>query len=245
MTTDSQRVAVERFEFARHTFAFENETVWEYLFDSKTGKTEFRKRVPRPPYSLRCFVLTRASRQFFYHVCFNPEAALADDETYRRLITQVMARNPRERCESAARIVIPGMGNLHEFSVAKEELLKATCGGAWQSYVVRSHWRMVFPISRAHQAGTAESLVASLRDNRPPIIHLVKFPALTVNHSMVLYSVERTDAGFAFQAYDPNNPLEPVPLNYDRETRQFILPPTRYWAGGHLNIIEIYRGWFF
>ncbi len=51
---------------------------------------------------------------------------------------------------------------------------------------------MVFPISRGHQASTAASLAAALKENVPPIVHLVKFPALTINHSMILFDVKES-----------------------------------------------------
>ena len=102
---------------------------------------------------------------------------------------------------------------------------------------------MVFPISRAHQARTAASLDAALQQNVPPIIHLVKFPALTINHSMILFDVAETGHGLVFQAYDPNNPQQPVRMTFDRTSSRFSLPPNHYWAGGALDIIEIYRSW--
>ena len=136
-----------------------------------------------------------------------------------------------------------GYANLREFSGARAPLLKAECGGAWRSYVLRSHWRMVFPISRAHQARTAASLRAALEQNGPPIIHLVKFPALTINHSMILFAAAETAGGVDFQASDPNNTEKPTTLSFNNATSTFTLPPNHYWAGGELDIIEIYRTW--
>jgi hypothetical protein len=232
-----------RFEFVRDSFAFANETFWEYHFDAVTGKTRFSRREPKPDYAHRCFVLTRAARQFLYHAHFDVSSNAADDDGCRRLIGEVMARNPRAPCRPEKQIVIPGYASLREFCAARPALLKAGCGGAWQSYVLRSHWRMVFPISRAHQAHTAVSLRAALAKNVPPIVHLVKFPALTINHSMILFSATETGEGMEFQAYDPNNPQQPVALSFDRGANQFSLPPNHYWAGGGLDIIEIYRSW--
>jgi hypothetical protein len=62
---------VRPFEFARDTFAFTNELLWEYQFDPATGKTTVRRPQPRPDYALRCFVLTRAAWQFHYHARFD------------------------------------------------------------------------------------------------------------------------------------------------------------------------------
>jgi hypothetical protein len=235
---------VRRFEFARDSFAFANELLWEYKFDAAAGKTVFSKREPKPDYAHRCFVLTGAARKFLYHARFDASQKIADDETYRRLIGEVVARNPRIPCKPENQIVIPGFASLREFSAAREKLLKAGCGGAWRSYVLRSHWRMVFPISREHQKRTAENLLNATRNNFSPIIHLVKFPSLTINHGMILFDVVETENDFEFSAYDPNDPEKPACLKFARAKKKFFLPANSYWAGGELNIIEIYRGWF-
>ena len=243
MLIKSQEAVPRQFEFARDSFAFENETFWEYHFDTASGKTRFTQRQPKPGYAHRCFVLTRAARQFLYHARFDPAQKPPNDTTCRRLIREVVARNPRQRCQPGKQIIFPGFADLREMSAAHGALLKAECGGAWRSYVLRSHWRMVFPISRAHQAGTAKSLIAALKENVPPIVHLVKFPALTINHSMMVFAVEETGKGYDFHAYDPNNTSRPERLTFDRDTGTFSMPSNHYWAGGALDIIEIYRSW--
>ena len=236
--------AGRRFEFARDTFAFANELLWSYNFDPATGRTAFRRRDPRPEYALRCFVLARAARQFLYHARFDPGQKAADSALYQRLIREIVARDPRRPCPEARRVVIPGYAGLREFSGACEPLLKRGCGGAWRSYFLRSHWRMVFPITRAHQARAASRLAAALARGVPPIVHLVNFPSLTINHGMIVFAGEETARGFDFQAYDPNNPAAPAGLAFDRASRAFSMPANSYWAGGVLNVIMIYRNWF-
>src|SRR6185295_2763224 len=141
-------------------------------FNTATGKTTFSKREPKPDYAHRCFVLTRAARQFLYHAQFTPELARhADDQKYCDSIREVMSRNPRMPCPPDERIIFPGFASLREFSKSHERLLKANCGGAWQSYALRSHWRMIFPISRAHQNRTAVKLLTEIRRGASPIIH--------------------------------------------------------------------------
>jgi hypothetical protein len=233
-----------RFEFARDTFAFANELVWTYQFDPATGKTTVRRRKPKPGYTHRCFVLTRAVRQFRYHARFDAGQPVADDEICRHLIREVISRNPRTPCPPDEQIVIPGHDCLRDFSRAHEPLFKIECGGAWRSYFLRSHWRMVFPISRAHQTRTATELFAAVKQNISPIIHLVNFPSLSINHGMVVFGGEETARGFEFQAYDPNDPKRPSQLTFDRQAQTFFLPANPYWAGGSLNLIEIYRRWF-
>lgn len=253
-TTAAQQKAIRRasaspvprrFEFARDTFAFANELHWEYRFDTATGRTIFTSRKPKPEYAHRCFVLARSARQFHYHARFDADLAPhGDDGAYQCQIREVMARNPRTPCAPEECVLFPGHAGLRDFSRAKEALLKATCGGAWQSYVLRSHWRMVFPISRAHQARTAESLLGEIHRGTAPIIHLVRFPKLTINHGMILFDASETKAGVTFQAYDPNQPAGPTEVLFDRATNTFSLPANSYWAGGRLDVIEIYCGWW-
>lgn len=229
-----------RFEFGRDTFAFANELVWEYQFDGD-GRMSVRARAPRSNYTHRCFVLTRAARQFLYHAEFQPgEKRLADDG-YRRLVREVLWRNPR--VANGTPVKFPGFSGLNEFSGAKESLLKDECGGAWRSYVLRSHWRMLFPLSRAHQEWTANHMLQSIRNNFSPIVHLVNFPSLNINHGMILCDATETDGEVWFSAYDPNLPAEPARLVFTRATRTFSLPANCYWVGGNLNIIEIFRNW--
>jgi len=233
-----------RFEFARDSFAFANELVWEYRFDASTGKAAFSRREPKPDYALHCFVLARSARQFLYHARFDANQPRGDDESYRRQIRKVVSRNPRKPCQTGEEIVLPGYETLRQFSKSRERLLKDECGGSWQSYVLRSHWRMVFPISRNHQVRTAASLLAAIRLGTSPIAHLVRFPSLTINHGMILFGVTETTAGLRFDAYDPNSPDRPTVLTFEASERAFSLPANHYWAGGRLDIIEIYRSWF-
>ncbi len=240
MTTKFPR----RFEFSRDAFAFANELVWEYRLDAATGKMNVRRREPKPAYAHRCFVLARAARQFLYHARFDPAHKCAEESECRRLVREVLSRSHRKPSGAAGLIVFPGYASLREFSRAKEQLLKSECGGAWRSYVLRSHWRMIFPISRAHQERLAARLHAEIQKGIASIVHLVKFPSLTINHGMILFDVAETEGGLEFSAYDPNDPSQPARLVFDRTAKTFSLPPNRYWAGGGLNVIEIYRSWW-
>src|SRR6185503_5070632 len=133
--------------------------------------------------------------------------------------------------------------SLHEFSHGQERLLKRECGGAWQSYFQRGHWRMIFPLSRAHQNRMAQQLAQSLKANRPPVVHLVRFPSLRINHAMLLLGVKETADEIQFAAYDPNDPSVPTQLAYDRRRQRFYLPASRYLARGRVDVDEIYHAW--
>lgn len=233
-----------RFEFERDAFAFPNELVWEYHFDPTTGQTRVERRHPAPDYAHRCFVLVRAARQFLYHARFDPTAEPPDDSVCARLIAAVLLRSPRRPSAPAEQVVIPGYAGLRELSAARESLMKAACGGAWRSYVQRSHWRIVVPVSRAHQHRTARDLLTAIADHGAPLVHLLRFPSLAINHGMVVFDGARTPAGAEFLAYDPNEPERPARLAYDRTSHTFSLPASRYWRGGALNVFEIFRRWY-
>lgn len=236
------RASAPPFQFERDTFTFANELVWQYRLDPVTGQMVTSPSDPPPSYSHRCFVLVRTARQFFYHARFEPAQKLADDATYRRLIRSVVARSPRAPSADSDRIVFPGFDCLRAFSQARTALLKENCGGPLQSYFLRSHWRMVFPVWRAHQEGVFQQLMRALQ-TRPPIVHLFRFPHVTINHGIILFRCTESDEAVEFEAYDPNITEHPVKLIYKRAERTFYFPPAIYWAGGPLQVIEIYWGW--
>lgn len=230
------------FRFERDTLAFANELVWRYRFDPATGALSVSRAAPPPTYSHRCFVVIRSARQFFYHARFEPGRPRIFAEAYRRLVRRVVARSPRRESPESERMVIPGYPDLRAFSREQEGLLKAECGGSWQSYCLRSHWRMVFPVWPAHQARMASRLAQRVRQGLAPIVHLFRFPRLTINHGVLLFGVEESDAAICFEAYDPNLPEHPVRLTFERASGQFTFPRLSYWGGGMVRVIEIYCG---
>jgi hypothetical protein len=237
--------ASRRFVFEKDTFAFKNELVWQYRFDSATGGMATFRTDPPPSYALRCFVMVRSARQFFYHARFAPELPVASADEYRSLVRRVVRRNARYPSADADKVVIPGFASLRAFSSGQEAVLKAACGGAWQSYVLRSHWRMVFHISREHQEGVARRLTLTFPERPDPVVHIVRFPEMTINHGITLF--ERADSAkeIRFRVYDPNLPERPGELTYDRASRTFFFPANHYWAGGRVDVIEVYRNWMY
>ncbi len=222
------------------TLGFRNETLWSYSRDPQTGRQVHERREPPPDYTLRCFVLARVVKQFHIHARFEPAAAPLDTEEYRRRFRQVLARSTRTASPEADRIVFPGFANLRAFSVAHEAMMRTEAGGAWQSYFQRGQWRMVLPFSRSGQVKEAARLAAAVRANTAPALHVFTFPALTVNHAVVLFAVTETPAQYVFDAYDPNAPDEVLVVTFDLEHRTFSLPPTAYFVGGPVNAYEVY-----
>ncbi|MFA6545671.1 MAG: hypothetical protein WCS99_14740 [Limisphaerales bacterium] len=233
------------FDFQRDTFAFANETKWRYAVDPSTGRQTATPRVPEPDYTLHCFVVARSARQFRLHARFEPELPAPDELTCRRLIREIVSRSAQAASSEAEKVLIPGYAGLREFSVAWEPQLKSGCGGAWRSYFQRGNWRMVFPFSRAHQQTETARLVSLIREGALPVLHVLRFPQLTVNHALLLFGAEATAGAIGFRAYDPNVPERPVTLTYDRAARTFTLPRLHYFAGGRVDVYEIYRGWIY
>jgi hypothetical protein len=238
-TANSVRV----FQFERDTFAYPHELVWKYHFDPVTGAMTVSNSEPPPTYYHRCFVMVRATRQFFYHARFDPDLPPANTESYRDLIRQIVRRNVRSPCAEAERIVIPGFESLRAFSRAHEPLLKALCGAPWESYFLRSHWRMVFPVPVWYREMMVKKLKASLPKRGLALVHLFRFPKITINHGIVLSGFTESAEAIEFDAYDPNIPEHPVKLIYEKQRQEFTFAPNRYWGGGSLKVMEIYADW--
>jgi hypothetical protein len=154
--------------------------------------------------------------------------------------------SPARRVRSDSdKIVIPGYADLRSFSAAQAPLLKAECGGAWQSYLQHGHWRMIAPFSRHYQEKMAAQMLGEVKANLPVVAHLVRFPQLTINHAVVLYRAIETDKEIQFTTYDPNKPAAPVTLIYDRASRTFEFAANDYYAGGRVDVYEVYRNWLY
>ena len=236
---------VRAFDFHRDSFAFANETKRRYAVDPATGRQVSTPREPEPDYALRCFVVARSAKQFCLHARFEIEQSTTDEATCRRLIRAVISRSAQAASEPEAQVVIPGYAGLRKFSAARETLLKEECGGAWQSYFQRGNWRMVFPFTRRGQHKEATRLVAMTQGGQPVVVHALRFPQLTINHTLLLFGVRETVEAIEFHAYDPNVPECEVTLTYNRASRTFTLPPLHYFAGGRVDVYEIYRGWIY
>ena len=99
------------------------------------------------------------------------------------------------------------------------------------------------PFSRHHQEKMARQLIEDLKLEHPPVVHLVRFPQLTINHAIVLFDATQTEREIDFAAYDPNNPEKPAVLIFDRASRTFQFPANDYFPGGRVDAYEVYRNW--
>lgn len=237
----TEPVASEAFQFGQDTLAYRNELTWEYREAKGRGALKPQPIQPPPEYTQRCFAMARAARQFHVYAQFRPNLPQASSKTMQHRIRQVLSSNGRCQQPPEQLISFPGYAGLDDLSATWEEILKQETGGAWRSYLQRGNWRMIFPFSRRHQTKTAQQLERSLTRNRPSVVHVVTFPALTINHVILIYKTETTDEGIRFLAYDPNDPTAPLKLTFDANTQTFRFPRTQYFVGGEVDIYEIYR----
>jgi hypothetical protein len=214
----------------------------EYDVDAATGHTAWRKREPPPAFALQCGAMARAARQFHLQARFAPDRPTPDEATLATLVQQVLQSDPRAVAAASDPVVIPGYDGLRSLSAAHEGLFKSVLGGVWRSRLQRGNWRMIFPFAPAQQRDEAERLVAALRRGETPILHVLRFPAVTLNHMILLYGVEETPEELRFAAYDPNDAAAPIVVRWDRGARTFVYPRTVYFGGGPVRGYAIYDG---
>lgn len=233
------------FDFQRDTFAYTNELVWAYNINPETKEQSWHLRSKSPEYSHHCFVMVRSARQFWWHAKFDPAQPSADERTYRRLVDEVIGRSDLKGSPEERKVVFPGYAGLREFSEAYPKLLQAECGGAWQSYVQRGHWRMLWPFTRGSQESHARRLRERIESGTPCVVHLVRFPSLKINHAVLAYALRTEPGKIVFSTYDSNDPGQPLDLIYLEKERRFEFPTTGYFVGGEVEVYEIYRNWIY
>jgi hypothetical protein len=234
-----------RFRVPADTLSYTNQTVWEYGVDPATGRPEHRRKATRPDYALHCFAMARMTKEFFFHARFVPDAPPLDADALRRRVRRIIALGPRRSMADDPRVEVPGFAGLWELSVAHGELLREEAGGTWRSYLQRGNWRMVLPFCGAQRAREAARWADEIAAGNVAIVHVVTFPALTLNHAVLVHGARKTPDGWIFAAQDPNAPASLLEIRYDARTRRFRMPPTGYFAGGDVEAYEVYRNWIF
>jgi len=229
------------FRFPEDTFAFENDTAWSYVPDAATGRLLFTPKKPSPAFALQCGNLVRTARQFLVHARFDPSLPRVSDATYAALLREVMARDPRAQHPPPDPIVVPGYADLHGFSADHAAMVKRLLFGPW-TFLQRGNWRMIFPFPSAGQREEAERIAAEVRAGDTPIVHVLRFPIMSINHIVLVYGVDETPTDIAFRAYDPNDASTPLVLRWDRAARTFTYPGKHYFLGGPVRAYEIFHG---
>ncbi|MEQ1861436.1 MAG: hypothetical protein ABMA13_16050 [Chthoniobacteraceae bacterium] len=225
------------FDVRRDTFAFANETVFQYGIDER-GDLNISRREKPPEYAHRCFVMARAVMQFWQFARFEPRRVRLSREEYAALIRRI-SRVPVWSDGPSERIVVPGFRDLREFSEVMPGVLQENLGAWLPTYLRVGNYRMAMGHLRAGQAAAARWLAESMDEGKLRGIYIARFPSL--NHCLVAYRVERRTGGdLRFWLYDPNYPAKPCWLDYRAAERSFDFEPRWYFAGGRVNVMRVY-----
>ena len=88
--------------------------------------------------------------------------------------------------------------------------MKEGLGGKFWTIVHWTNWRVVFPMTGAHQERVASLMVEELRARRPVQLLVTNFPTWELNHTVLAYDYRVAAAGDVdFVVYDPNDPVRP------------------------------------
>ncbi len=238
--TPSTPPAPRPFTYPDDTFGFKNETVWNYVGGDVLPDT---RTDGEHGYTRRCFVLARASVQFWKFARFDPSAPPLSAFDLARRIRQVCARSvwlpalaPRER------IVIPGYVSLREASIKMPSVFQDNIGLGWPFYFRVGNIVIVSWVSRALEAQLNAEIYKALQHDTPTIIWMYRFPSLKMNHVVVVYDCQRDESGYHYRVYDTNYRDGWKQLDFDPITRTFIYQPVYYFKGGPVTVRSIYRG---
>lgn len=233
------REAGPAFRFPEDTFAFANELVSDYVV-GPNGRLHMVPREVPSEYRQNCVTMARAARLFYAHARFEPSQPRADAATYTALVEEVMSRDPRDKRPVSGPVVIPGYPNLYAFSRGEERLVKRVVDDRLGAYFQRGNWRMILPFTRGHQRNMAERFLEAMGRAEAPVVHVVRFPAVDINHTVIVYGAEETPEEILFAFYDPNYPGLPRRMRYDRARRTFEYPESDFFSGGPVRVYEVY-----
>ena len=243
--TASQSLQGRWFDFQRDTYSFTNQNYWKYDFSPTSSAATRTRSETNVDYHQRCTIMSRTARQFFYNARFDPALPPVGIAELRDLVRGVLARSPRAESPSPEPVLIPGFRDLRDLSSEHEALLKDELSGRWLGYFQRGNWRMIFPFSPGSQRKTVIELASDLARGHLPIVHIVNFPRIDINHTVLVIGFEVTSLQIRFSVYDPNSSEGPRSLVFDRSTSVFSYDRTDYFPGGSVRVYEVYDGAFF
>ena len=232
------------FRYDTDTFAFANETVWNYV-NGEVQSESSRTPGPKRDYTRRCFVVTRAAVQFWKFARFDPLGPPLERDQLAERIREVTGRSVwQPALARGQRIVFPGYVNLHEISAADPGIFQANIGLGWPVYFRAGNMPIVVPVYRETEARLNDEIIHDLQLNWPTIVWLYNFPSLNINHVVVVIAGAKDGDHYRYQVYDPNYTNGPKKLDYDAATRTFSYQTTFYFKGGTVDARAIYRGVF-
>jgi len=232
--------AARPFRYDTDSFAFANETVWNYVDGSvkvESGKTEKRD------YTRRCFVVSRAAVQFWKFARFDSHAPSLTADQLADRIREVTGRSVwLPALPPGKRLVFPGYASLRALSAANPGVFQANLGLGWPVYFRPGNAPIAAPLSPATEATLNDEIFHDLSLNYPTIVWLYRFPSLAINHVVVILSGRKDGTQYHYLVYDPNYTDGPKKLDFDLKTQTFSYQRTFYFKGGEVDARAIYRG---
>ena len=229
------------FRYDTDSFAFANETVWNYVNGSVQDESSSPER--KRDYTRRCFVVTRAAVQFWKFARFDPTALPLTAPKLVDRIREVTARSVwLPALPVNERIVFPGYANLRALSASNPGIFQANIGLGWPVYFRTGNAPIAIPLSPSTEASLNDEIFHDLGMNYPTIVWLYRFPSLAINHVVVVISGHKDGTHYHYLVYDPNYTSGPRHLDYNATTQTFTYQPTFYFKGGDVDARAIYRG---
>lgn len=230
------------FRFDRDTFAFANQTVFEY----HEGHASLRKSsaTKRDAYNRHCFVMSRTAVQFKKFARFEPRSAPLDDASLAARVRDV-TRQPTwtKPLPENQRIVFPGYKDLKEMSKARRELVQLSIGHGWPSYFRISNARMMFQDGTDYQERTHRQLNAALARGELFVAFLTTYPRFSINHSVLIYKLNSSSPNPGidrYLVYDPNHPESPRELTWSARDCAFSYEKDWDFIGGLVRVYQVY-----
>ena len=230
------------FHFERDTFAFANQTVFEY----HEGHASLRKpsATKRDAYNRHCFVMSRTAVQFKKFARFEPRSTPLDDASLAARVRALTRQATwTEALPENQRIVFPGYKDLKEMSKARREVVQLNIGHGWPSYFRLSNARMMFQDGPGYQERTHARLNSALTRGELFVAFLTTYPRLSINHSVLIYKRKSSapNPGMDhYLVYDPNHPESPRDLTWSVRDRAFSYQKDWDFIGGFVRVYQVY-----
>jgi hypothetical protein len=230
------------FRFDRDTFAFANQTVFEY----HEGHASLRKgsATRQDAYNRHCFVMSRTVVQFKKFARFEPGSSALDDASLAARIRAVTHQAAwMEPLPDNQRVVFPGYKDLKEMSKARRELMQLNIGHGWPSYFRISNTRMMFQDGTGYQERTHAQLNAMLARGELFVAFLTTYPRFSINHSVLIYKLKASSPNPGvdhYLAYDPNHPESPRDLTWSAQDHAFSYEKDWDFVGGFVRVYQVY-----
>jgi hypothetical protein len=230
------------FRFDRDTFAFANQTVFEY----HDGHASLRKASAKKKdaYNRHCFVMSRTAMQFKKFARFEPQSTPLDDASLAARVRDVTRQAAwAEPMPENQRIVFPGYKDLKEMSKARRQLVQLSIGHGWPSYFRISNARMMFQDGKGYQERTHARLKAALARGELFVAFLTTYPRFSINHSVLIYKLKSSSPNPGvdhYLVYDPNHPESPRELTWSAHDGAFSYQKDWDFVGGLVRVYQVY-----